>query len=60
MGVGQRQAICRATPLQGCCREFAVCTAGVFEGERARAFVDGAAALERTSDLGRIVQLIRL
>jgi 2-methylcitrate dehydratase PrpD len=41
-------------------RKFAACTAGVFEGERARAFLDAAAALERTSDVGRIVDLIRL
>lgn len=41
-------------------RKFAACTAGVFEDERARAFLDAAAALERISDVGRIVDLIRL
>jgi len=41
-------------------RKFDACTAGVFEGERARAFLDAAASLESVADVGRIVDLIRL
>ena len=41
-------------------RKFAACTAGIFEGEPAHAFLDAAAALEHTPDVGGIVDLIRL
>jgi hypothetical protein len=41
-------------------RKFEACTAGVFVGEPARAFLDAAAALERMTDVGRIVDHIRL
>jgi 2-methylcitrate dehydratase len=41
-------------------RKFAACTVGIFEGEPAHAFLEAAAALERTPDVNRIVDLIRL
>ena len=41
-------------------RKFDACTAGVFAGEFARAFLDAAASLERMADVGRIVDHIRL
>jgi 2-methylcitrate dehydratase len=41
-------------------RKFEACTAGVFVGESARVFLDAAASLERISDVGRIVDHIRL
>lgn len=41
-------------------RKFEACTAGVFVGESAHAFLDAAASLERMADVGRIVDHIRL
>jgi 2-methylcitrate dehydratase len=41
-------------------RKFEACTAGVFVGESAHAFLNAAASLERMADVGRIVDHIRL
>ena len=41
-------------------RKFETCTAGVFVGESARAFLDATASLERISNVGRIVDHIRV
>jgi hypothetical protein len=41
-------------------RKFEACTAGVFVGESAHAFLDAAASLERMADVARIVDHIRL